>query len=126
GPRRAACDVLMCGLMTTLAAIRPRPAPPSPAESRAAGGLHPLARRALEGAPPAVAWIGITSPAWAAILAPQVLGYFLVAFSAYWVWRSAEFTAGLLIGLRRMHLAQQRDWLAAGNRLPGFEQLHHL
>ena len=76
--------------------------------------------------PPALAWVAITSPAWAAILAPQVLGYFLVAFSGYWLWRSVEFAVGLLIGLARMHLAQRRDWVAAGSRLPGFERLHHI
>jgi Glycosyl transferase family group 2 len=60
------------------------------------------------------------------MVAPQVLGYFLVAFSAYWLWRSIEFTAGLLIGLRRLHLAQRRDWLADGRRLAGFDNLHHV
>src|ERR1051325_3465501 len=93
---------------------------------RAAAGLHPAARRIFEVLPPALAWVVVTAPAWAAVVAPRMLGYFLVAFSAYWLWRSLEFTAGLLIGLRRLHLAQQRDWLAAGRSLAGFDRLHHL
>ncbi|HLZ31339.1 MAG TPA: hypothetical protein VKV73_28820 [Chloroflexota bacterium] len=93
---------------------------------RAATGLHVAARRILEVLPPVIAWTVITAPVWAAIVAPHVLGYFLVAFSAYWLWRSLEFTAGLLIGLRRLHVAQRRDWLSAGRGLMGFEQLHHL
>lgn len=93
---------------------------------RAATGLHPVARRILEVLPPALAWVVVAAPAWAAVVAPQMLGYFLVAFSAYWLWRSLEFTAGLLIGLRRLHVAQQRDWLAAGQSLTGFDRLHHL
>jgi hypothetical protein len=112
--------------MTTLATVRPRSGLALDEPSRAGAGLHPVARRILEVVPPGVAWAAITSPAWAAIIAPQVLGYFLVAFSAYWAWRSAEFTAGLLIGLRRMHMSQRRDWVAAGNCLPGFERLHHV
>ena len=32
-----------------------------------------------------------------------------MAFSGYWLWRSAEFAVGLLIGLVRMHHAQRRD-----------------
>src|SRR3981081_4198712 len=79
----AACEVLRQGTMT----------------SRAAEGFHPVPRRIFEVLPPALAWVAITSPAWAAILAPPVLGYFLVAFSGYWLWRSVEFTVGLLIGL---------------------------
>jgi cellulose synthase/poly-beta-1,6-N-acetylglucosamine synthase-like glycosyltransferase len=94
--------------------------------SRAADGLQPLPRRILEVLPPALAWAALTSPGWAAILAPVLLGYFLIAFGAYWLWRSCEFTAGLLIGLARLHLAQRRDWAAAGSQLPGYNRLHHL
>ena len=90
-------------------------APGMTSADRAADGLYPAARRILEVLPPALAWIALTSPVWAAIVAPHVLGYFLIAFSAYWLWRSFEFTTGLLIGLRRLHSAQRRDWMAAGS-----------
>jgi cellulose synthase/poly-beta-1,6-N-acetylglucosamine synthase-like glycosyltransferase len=93
---------------------------------RAADGLHPVPRRVLEVLPPVVAWTALTSPAWAAIIAPELLGYFLVAFAAYWLWRSCEFSAGLLIGLAQMHLAQRRDWAAAGAQLPNYQRMHHL
>src|SRR5919199_4855196 len=114
------------GMMTTLAEAARRSEPSLDVASRAAEGLHPVYRRILEVAPPAVAWAAITSPAWAALVAPQILGYFLVAFSAYWLWRSAEFAIGLLIGLARLHIAQRRDWAAAGARLRGFDRVHHL
>src|ERR1700730_7234844 len=94
--------------------------------TRAMAGLHPAPRRIFEVLPPALAWVALTSPAWASILAPNLLGFFLVAFSAYWLWRSFEFTAGLLIGLRRLHAAQRRDWLAQGNATSGFDRLHHV
>ena len=94
--------------------------------SRAADGLHPVPRRILEVLPPVLTWAVLTSPAWAAIVAPTLLGYFLMAFAAYWFWRSCEFTAGLLIGLAQLHLSQRRDWAAEGSRLPGYERLHHL
>jgi hypothetical protein len=85
-----------------------------------------VSRRILEVAPPAIAWVAITSPAWAAIVAPHLLGYFLVAFSAYWLWRSTEFAAGLLIGLGRLHFSHRRDWVAAGSALRDFGRLHHV
>src|SRR5882672_824109 len=94
--------------------------------TRAIAGLNPVPRRILEVLPPALAWVALTSPAWASILAPRLLGYFLVAFSGYWLWRSCEFAGGLLLGLRRLHRAQRRDWLAAGTAHSGFRRLHHL
>src|ERR1700730_7651907 len=94
--------------------------------TRAHAELHPVPLRALEVLPPAVAWVALTSPAWASILAPSLLGYFLVAFSAYWLWRSCEFTVGLLLGIGRLHAAQRRDWLALGSCISGFEQVHHV
>jgi cellulose synthase/poly-beta-1,6-N-acetylglucosamine synthase-like glycosyltransferase len=110
----------------TLAQIRPPQILVREQASRAADGLHPVARRVLEVLPPVLAWVAITSPWWAAIVAPVVLGYFLVAFAAYWLWRSFEFAIGLLIGLLRLHNAQRRDWAADGARLPGYARMHHL
>src|SRR5262245_8379629 len=90
--RAAAHEVLMGSSMTTVAeATHHPPDATCDAASRAAAGLHPIPKRVLEVLPPALAWAAITSPAWAAIIAPQILGYFLVAFSAYWLWRSIEF-----------------------------------
>src|SRR5579859_5702485 len=94
--------------------------------SRAADGLRPVPRRILEVLPPILAWAVITSPGWAAVVAPELLGYFLVAFSAYWLWRSCEFSCGLLIGVARLHGSQRRDWFGDGARLPGYHRMHHL
>ena len=47
---------------------------PREAANRAADGLQPIPRRVLEVVPPIVAWIALTSPAWAAIVAPELLG----------------------------------------------------
>jgi hypothetical protein len=94
--------------------------------SRAAHGLHPIGRRLLEIAPPALVWIILSFPMWGAIVAPQALGVCLVVFAAYWWWRSLEFTAGLVLGLRRLQSARQQDWLARGQALHGFHRLHHV
>jgi hypothetical protein len=94
--------------------------------SRAADGLHPIARRVLATVPPALAWLVLTSPVWAAIVAPGILGGFLVVFAGYWLWRSLEFSLGLVIGLWRLRSARRRDWLGAGCDLVGFQRLRHL
>jgi hypothetical protein len=96
------------------------------AGSHAADGLQPVPRRILEVVPPALAWVALTSPGWAAVVAPELLGYFLVAFSVYWLWRSCEFSLGLLIGVARLHGSQRRDWASDGARLHGYSRMHHL
>src|SRR5215207_5556712 len=96
------------------------------ARRRAIDGLQPLPRRILEVLPPAAAWIALTSPVWAAIVVPHALGFFLMAFAAYWWWRSAEFAVGLVMGISRLQVARRRDWLAAARTFDGHEQLRHL
>jgi hypothetical protein len=76
--------------------------------------------------PTATVWLIITAPVWAAIFAPEALGFGLILFSIYWLWKSLGFASGVLIGFWRMHHAQQRDWLADSKQLPGYQDLRHL
>src|SRR6266850_1269328 len=69
--------------------------------------------RLLEILPTATVWLIITAPVWGAILAPEGLGFGLLLFSVYWLWKSSSFAAGVAIGYWRLHHAQNRDWLAA-------------
>jgi hypothetical protein len=83
-------------------------------------------RRVLEILPTATVWLIITAPLWGAIVAPVALGMGMLAFSVYWLWKSASFAAGVGIGFWRLQRAEQRDWLAAAQRQPGFDSVHHL
>jgi hypothetical protein len=82
--------------------------------------------RALEILPTATVWLIVTAPVWAAIFAPAALGYGLILFSIYWLWKSLAFASGVLIGFWRLRKAQQRDWLADSARLAGHDELRHL
>src|SRR5205807_6670837 len=86
----------------------------------------PNLRRVLEILPTATVWLIITAPIWGAVLAPAALGFGLVVFSIYWLWKSFGFASGVLIGFWRMHVAQKRDWLTESAALPGYDELHHL
>jgi cellulose synthase/poly-beta-1,6-N-acetylglucosamine synthase-like glycosyltransferase len=108
------------------AEARTGPSPVRFSACRAREGLHPIGRRILEVLPPIVVWAALSSPVWGAIFLPQALGIFLIAFAAYWWWRSLEFTSGLLLGLWGLSRARRKDWLALGSALPGFHRLHHL
>jgi hypothetical protein len=85
-----------------------------------------MPRRLLEVIPPALVWLAVTAPAWAAIVAPWALGSFLIAFAAYWLWRTAEFGVGLVLGVWRVRSAARRNWQAAARGLAGYERLRHL
>jgi hypothetical protein len=83
-------------------------------------------RRVIEVIPPAVVWLAVTAPAWAAVIAPWALGYFLMAFAAYWLWRTMEFAGGLLLGVWRVRVTRRRNWQAAAASHPGYDRLRHL
>src|SRR6266852_8007314 len=87
---------------------------------------RPWLPRLLEILPTATVWLIITAPVWAAILAPAALGFGMILFSVYWLWKSLGFASGVLIGFWRLHRAQERDWIADSIDLPGYEQLRHL
>ena len=86
----------------------------------------PTAKRVLEILPTATVWLIITAPIWGAVLVPTALGFGLVLFSVYWLWKSLSFASGVLIGFWRLHVSQQRDWLAESANLEGYASLHHL
>jgi hypothetical protein len=92
----------------------------------ARGVRLPSAQRVLEVVPTATVWLIITAPVWGAIVAPAALGFGMVLFSVYWLWKSFGFASGVLIGFWRLHLAQQRDWIAASAALADSDQLRHL
>jgi hypothetical protein len=87
---------------------------------------YPTARRIFEILPTAAVWLIITAPVWAAILAPEALGFGLIIFSIYWLWKSLGFASGVVIGFWRLHQAQKHDWLADGAMLPDYDKLQHL
>ena len=86
----------------------------------------PRARRALEILPTATVWLIITAPVWAALVLPAALGFGMLLFSVYWLWKSLVFASGVLIGFWRLHQAQRRDWLSDSLSLEGHAELHHL
>jgi Glycosyl transferase family group 2 len=83
------------------------------------------ARRILEVLPPILVWIVISAPVWAALAMPSWLGFAMVLFSLYWLWKSAWFAVGVVVGYVRLRRAQARDWLAEARALPGHADLHH-
>jgi Glycosyl transferase family group 2 len=90
------------------------------------GARMPSAQRILEILPTAAVWIIISAPLWGALVAPEALGFGLILFSVYWLWKSLSFAIGVIVGFWRLHFAQQRDWLADAARFEGADRLQHL
>lgn len=84
------------------------------------------ARRALEIATGSAAWILLSSPLWAAFLAPDKLAYFLLLFNSYWLYKSAAMAVCAVVGFRRLGSAQSTDWLSLCRDQPRWYRLHHL
>src|SRR5207244_4972713 len=82
--------------------------------------------RLLEILPTATVWLIITAPVWAAIFARAAMGFGMILFSVYWLWKSLGFAGGVIIGFWRLHHAQQRDWIADSIDLAGYDQVRHL
>ena len=64
--------------------------------------------RLLEILPPATVWLIITAPIWAAVIAPAALGFGLILFSVYWLWKSTMFAGGVLIGFAGVAIPSPR------------------
>src|SRR3712207_6096823 len=75
---------------------------------------------------PGAVWLVITAPVWAAVLAPTALGFFLVLFSAYLLFKSLSFGVSLVVVYSRLGPAQARDWSVEVSVLPGYDLLRHL
>jgi cellulose synthase/poly-beta-1,6-N-acetylglucosamine synthase-like glycosyltransferase len=88
--------------------------------------LHRPGRRALEIATGSVAWVLISSPVWAAFLAPDKLGYFLLLFNTYWLYKSATTAICAAIGYRRLGNAQTTNWLRLCQEQSGWDRIQHL
>jgi hypothetical protein len=85
-----------------------------------------FARRLLEISPPILVWLIITAPVWAALTIPAVLGFGMLLFSVYWLWKSTWFAIGVILGYIRLERAQKHDWAADARAVPGYDRFHHL
>jgi cellulose synthase/poly-beta-1,6-N-acetylglucosamine synthase-like glycosyltransferase len=68
----------------------------------------------------------ISSPIWAALLAPDKLSYFLLLFNSYWLYKSATTAVCATIGYRRLGTAQATDWLGLCQTLVRWNRVQHL
>lgn len=90
-------------------------------------------QRALEILPAAVALTVITSLIWGVLLIPVPLAIFILAFDAFWLWRSVNIGIYAVRGYYRMRRYQATDWWqeyleaeAQGRASLKWEEIYHV
>lgn len=83
-------------------------------------------KKALEISVGAITWTVITAPVWGSFLLPELMAYFVLLMTVYWVYKSAGAAFFLILGYRRMRQHQKINWLKKAKRLKDFEEVRHI
>jgi len=88
---------------------------------------HPIrTKRALEILPGTVSWFLILFPVWGSFLIPEVVAYYIIAFSVYWFYRSMTTAALALLGYFKLKSYQVYDWMGDVRDFPDYKKLNHI
>lgn len=88
---------------------------------------HPVkTQRFLEILPGFVSWSLILFPFWGSFFIPEVVAYYVIAFSVYWLYRSLTLATLAVIANYRIKKSSELDWLAEVKKKSGWESMHHI
>jgi cellulose synthase/poly-beta-1,6-N-acetylglucosamine synthase-like glycosyltransferase len=90
---------------------------------------HPKrAQRFLEILPGFISWSLILFPVWASFIIPEVVAYYVIAFTIYWIYRSFVMSGLAIVSNLRMKKSQANDWVADLEKdFPDrYKDIHHL
>ncbi len=71
-------------------------------------------------------WLILTSLIWASLLFPLVIGFAVLLYDIYWLYRSTALGVRIIVAYRKLRQSEAFDWLGAASKLPDFERVHHL
>ncbi len=90
---------------------------------------HPVrTQRFLEILPGFFSWSLILFPVWGSFICPQLVAYYVIAFTVYWLYRSAVMAILSIVAHFRLQASQKNNWLADLQRdfADQYPQIHHL
>lgn len=90
---------------------------------------HPVrTQRTLEILPGFFSWSLILFPVWGSFLCPEIVAYYVIAFTVYWLYRSAVMAVLAFAAHFRIKASQKNDWLADLKKFfpKKYQQVHHL
>lgn len=88
---------------------------------------HPIrTKRFLEILPGFVSWSLILFPVWGSLVIPNVVAYYIIAFSVYWFYRSMTTAVLALLGYFKLKSFQVYDWMGDVVNFPDWKKVHHI
>lgn len=87
---------------------------------------HPVrSQRFLEILPGFVSWSLILFPVWGSFLVPDMVAYYIITFSVYWLYRSLSMAILSVVAYYRIRASIRYDWLASIKKFPNWDAIHH-
>jgi glycosyltransferase involved in cell wall biosynthesis len=88
---------------------------------------HPVrTQRALEILPGFVSWSLILFPVWGSLIIPEIVAYYIIAFSIYWLYRSITMAVLATISYYKLKASMRYPWQRDARLLPDVKKVHHI
>lgn len=88
---------------------------------------HPVrTKRALEILPGTVSWFLILFPVWGSFIIPNIVAYYVIAFSVYWFYRSMTTAFMAVLGYFKLQTFQVYDWMGDVKNFPDWNKINHI
>ena len=88
---------------------------------------HPIrTKRALEILPGTVSWFLILFPIWGSFVIPDIVAYYIIAFSVYWFYRSMTTAFMAILGYFKLQTFQVYDWMGDVVSFPDWKRINHI
>jgi len=82
--------------------------------------------RILEIFPGFVAWNLILFPAWGSFFFPLIVGYFILAFDIFWLYKSASLAVTATISHFKIKAAEKLNWMQEVKGFGDWKKVHHI
>lgn len=88
---------------------------------------HPIrTKRALEILPGTVSWFLILFPFWGSLVIPELVAYYIIAFSVYWFYRSMSTALLAVLGYFKLRSYEIYDWMSDVRKLKNWKKVNHI
>jgi len=85
-----------------------------------------LVMRLLEILPGFVSWNLILFLFWGSFFSPLAVAYFILFYDIYWLYQSAVFGIGAIMGHYKMEASKITDWLGEAKGFGDWKKVHHI
>ena len=74
---------------------------------------HPVrTQRALEVLPGLFSWSLILFPVWGSFVCPELVAYYVIGFTVYWLYRSFVMAVLAVVAHFRLQASRRHDWIS--------------